>query len=88
MCTEIVAGGTLTLPQALGVVGIVPGLLVLIFCGVFALYTALLLVDFKLNHPQVYSMVSRVMARHLLYIFRMRSVDLRPQADSYFARAG
>lgn len=42
MCTEIVTGGTLTLPQALGVVGIVPGLIVLIFCGIFALYTAFL----------------------------------------------
>ena len=56
MTTEIVTGGTTTLPQALGVVGAVPGLIVLIFCGVFALYTAFLLVDFKLNHPHIHNM--------------------------------
>lgn len=48
--------GTLTLPQALAVVGIVPGLILIIFCGVFALFTSLLLIDFKWNHPEVHNM--------------------------------
>lgn len=54
MTTEIVTIGTLGFPQAFAVVGLVPGLIVSIFCGIFALYTALLLVDFKLNHPEVH----------------------------------
>ncbi|KAK4998787.1 hypothetical protein LTR66_002052 [Elasticomyces elasticus] len=56
MITEIVTGGTLTLPQALAVVGIVPGLILIVFCGVFALFTSLLLIDFKINHPEVHNM--------------------------------
>ena len=56
MTTEIVTGGTLTLPQAIAVVGLVPGLIIIIFCGVLALYTSFLLIDFKLNHPEVHSM--------------------------------
>lgn len=56
MITEIVTGGTLTLPQALAVVGIVPGLILIIFCGVFALFTSLILIDFKINHPEVHNM--------------------------------
>ena len=36
--------------------GIVPSLLLTIFLGVFALYTAKLLIDFKLNHPEVHNM--------------------------------
>lgn len=56
MTTEIVTVGTLGFPQAFAVVGLVPGLIVSIFCGVFALYTALLLIDFKLNHPEVHNM--------------------------------
>lgn len=56
MITEIVTSGTLTLPQALAVVGIVPGVILIIFCGVFALFTSLILIDFKLNHPEVHNM--------------------------------
>ena len=36
--------------------GIVPALILTIFLGVFGLFTAKLLVDFKLNHPEVHSM--------------------------------
>lgn len=56
MITEIVTGGTLTLPQAIAVVGLVPGTLIIIFCGVWALFTSYLLIDFKLNHPNVHNM--------------------------------
>ena len=52
MITEIVTYGTLSLPSSLAVVGIVPGVILIIFLGVFALYTALVLVQFKLNHPE------------------------------------
>ncbi|KAI0746622.1 amino acid transporter [Daedaleopsis nitida] len=56
MIAEIVSNGMLTLPNAMAVVGIVPSLVLTIFLGVFALYTAQLLVDFKLNHPEVHNM--------------------------------
>jgi hypothetical protein len=36
--------------------GIVPGLILIVFMGVFALYTAKLLIDFKVNHPEVHNM--------------------------------
>ncbi|KAI0765118.1 amino acid transporter [Fomes fomentarius] len=56
MIAEIISNGMLTLPNAMAVVGIVPSLVLTIFLGVFALYTALLLIDFKLNHPEVHNM--------------------------------
>lgn len=46
----------LSLPSSLAVVGIVPGIILIVFLGVFATYTSWLLVQFKLNHPQVHSM--------------------------------
>lgn len=46
----------LSLPAALAVVGIVPGVILIAFLGLFALYTSLVLVDFKLRHPQVHNM--------------------------------
>ncbi|KAK7064450.1 putative acyltransferase CST26 [Favolaschia claudopus] len=56
MIAEIVSNGMLSLPSALAVVGIVPAVILIIFFGVFALYTAKLLIDFKLNHPGVHNM--------------------------------
>ncbi|KAI0670063.1 transmembrane amino acid transporter protein-domain-containing protein [Trametes maxima] len=56
MIAEIVSNGMLTLPNAMAVVGIVPSLVLTIFLGVFALYTAKLLIDFKMNHPEVHNM--------------------------------
>ncbi|KIY65513.1 hypothetical protein CYLTODRAFT_379300 [Cylindrobasidium torrendii FP15055 ss-10] len=56
MIAEIVSNGTLSLPSALAVVGIVPAVILIVFLGVFALYTSKLLIDFKLNHPGVHSM--------------------------------
>ncbi|ETN37788.1 uncharacterized protein HMPREF1541_07411 [Cyphellophora europaea CBS 101466] len=56
MIAEIVSNGMLSLPAALAVVGIVPGLLLIAFLGIFALYTSLVLVDFKLRHPEVHNM--------------------------------
>ncbi|KAL2356448.1 transmembrane amino acid transporter [Cryomyces antarcticus] len=56
MITEIVTYGTLSLPSSLAVVGIVPGVILIAFLGCFALYTSILLINFKLNHPEVHNM--------------------------------
>jgi len=56
MIAEIVSNGMLSLPNAMAVVGIVPSLILTIFLGVFGLFTAKLLIDFKLNHPDVHNM--------------------------------
>jgi len=56
MIAEIVSNGMLSLPSSLAVVGIIPGLILIIFLGVFATYTSYLLVQFKLRHPEVHSM--------------------------------
>jgi amino acid permease len=51
-----VSNGMLSLPSSLAVVGMVPGLIIIVFLGVFATYTSWLLVKFKLRHPQVHTM--------------------------------
>ena len=56
MIAEIVSNGMLSLPSALAVVGIVPGIILIVFLGVFATYTSWLLVKFKMRHPQVHNM--------------------------------
>ncbi|KAF8559273.1 amino acid transporter [Imleria badia] len=56
MIAEIVSNGMLSLPNTLAVVGIVPALILIVFLGIFALFTAKLLIDFKLNHPNVHTM--------------------------------
>ncbi|KZP01046.1 hypothetical protein CALVIDRAFT_508595 [Calocera viscosa TUFC12733] len=56
MIAEIVSNGMLSLPSSLAVVGIVPGVILILFLGIFATYTAVLLIDFKLNHPEVHNM--------------------------------
>ena len=52
MIAEIVSNGMLSLPSSLAVVGLVPGLILIVFLGVFALFTSWLLINFKLRHPQ------------------------------------
>lgn len=42
----------LSLPSSLAVVGLVPGVIVIIFLGVFGLFTAWVLIQFKLRHPE------------------------------------
>ncbi|KAK1623574.1 transmembrane amino acid transporter [Colletotrichum phormii] len=56
MIAEIVSNGMLSLPSSLAVVGIVPGVILIVFLGIFATYTSWLLVQFKLRHPEVHSM--------------------------------
>ncbi|KAI9757510.1 MAG: hypothetical protein M4579_003423 [Chaenotheca gracillima] len=56
MIAEIVSNGMLSLPYSLATVGIVPGVVLIIFLGVFATYTSWLLIKFKINHPEVHNM--------------------------------
>ena len=56
MIAEIVSNGMLSLPSSLAVVGMVPGIVIIVFLGVFATYTSWLLVKFKLRHPEVHTM--------------------------------
>lgn len=56
MIAEIVSNGMLSLPSSLAVVGIVPGIILIVFLGAFATYTSYLLVQFKLRHPEVHNM--------------------------------
>ncbi|THH21467.1 hypothetical protein EW146_g75 [Bondarzewia mesenterica] len=56
MISEIVSNGMLSLPNAVAVVGLVPSILLTVFLGIFALFTAKLLIDFKSNHPDVHNM--------------------------------
>ena len=52
MIAEIVSNGMLSLPSSLAVVGLVPGLILIVFLGVFALFTSWVLIQFKLRHPE------------------------------------
>ena len=52
MIAEIVSNGMLSLPSSLAVVGLVPGIVVIVFLGVFGLFTAWVLIQFKLRHPE------------------------------------
>lgn len=56
MIAEIVSNGMLSLPSSLAVVGIAPGVILIVFLGVFATYTSYLLVQFKLRHPECHNM--------------------------------
>ncbi|KAI1825630.1 transmembrane amino acid transporter [Xylaria intraflava] len=56
MIAEIVSNGMLSLPSSLAAVGIVPGIIIILFLGAFATYTAWALIQFKLRHPEVHSM--------------------------------
>lgn len=52
MIAEIVSNGMLSLPSSLAVVGMVPGVIIILFLGIFATFTSWLLIEFKLRHPQ------------------------------------
>ena len=56
MIAEIVSNGMLSLASSLAVVGMVPGLILIVFLGIFATYTSWILVKFKLRHPEVHTM--------------------------------
>lgn len=52
MIAEIVSNGMLSLPSSLAVVGLVPGIVLIVFLGVFGLFTSWILIRFKLRHPE------------------------------------
>lgn len=56
MIAEIVSNGMLSLPSAVAVVGLVPGVILIIFLGVFATFTSWVLIQFKLRHPATHNM--------------------------------
>src|SRR3954463_11728340 len=58
MIAEIVSNGMLSLPAALATVGMVPGVILIVFLGIFATFTAWVLIQFKLRHPNVHSRLS------------------------------
>lgn len=53
---ETIFLGFLPLPAALSVLGIIPGLIILVFLGILDLYTGHVIGRFKLSYPHVYSM--------------------------------
>lgn len=55
MLAENVSLGVLALPQALAILGIVPGMLCICLLGIIATYTGYLVGEFKLAHPSVQS---------------------------------
>lgn len=55
MIAENVSLGVLALPQALAVLGFVPGLFCICFLGILATYTGWVIGEFKLAHPSVQS---------------------------------
>jgi len=55
MLAENVSLGVLALPQALAILGLVPGLLCIFFLGLIATYTGWAIGEFKLAHPSVQS---------------------------------
>lgn len=58
--------------------GIVPSLVLTIFLGIFALYTAKLLIDFKLNHPEVHNMGQ-------YFDQEFQNLSLGPRSDVHIA---
>lgn len=72
MIAEIVSNGMLSLPSSLAVVGIVPGVILIVFLGVFATFTSWVLIQFKLRHPegklQIHSYAQDVIAELTSYI--------------------
>ncbi|KAJ4365222.1 hypothetical protein N0V83_008840 [Neocucurbitaria cava] len=55
MLAENVSLGVLSLPQALAILGLIPGLLCILFLGLIATYTGWIIGEFKLAYPHVHS---------------------------------
>ena len=66
MIAEIVSNGMLSLPSSLAVVGIVPGVVVITFLGIFATFTSWILIQFKLRHPQGKALPFPLLTSHLV----------------------
>jgi amino acid permease len=74
MLAENVSLGVLALPQALAVLGLLPGVLCICLLGITATYTGYLIGEFKLAHPSVQSyadcgfMIAGPLGREVLVI--------------------
>lgn len=74
MLAENVSLGVLALPQALAILGIVPGMLCICLMGIIATYTGYLIGEFKLAHPSVQSyadcgqLMSGLIAREVIAV--------------------
>jgi hypothetical protein len=55
MLAENVSLGVLALPQALAILGLVPGILCICLLGIIATYTGYLIGEFKLAYPSLHS---------------------------------
>ena len=55
MLAEIISLGVLALPQAISVLGLIPGILLIFTLGVIATYTGYIIGQFKQAFPQVQS---------------------------------
>lgn len=53
MIAETISLGILSLPAALSTMGMIPGVVLIIILGIMAMYTGLVMGDFKLAHPDV-----------------------------------
>lgn len=56
MVAETISLGILALPAALAVLGMVPGVILLLLLGALASYAGLVIGQFKLVHPSIHSM--------------------------------
>jgi amino acid permease len=56
MVAENISLGVLSLPAALSVLGIIPGLVLIAFLGILASYTGYVIGQFKIRYPHVHSM--------------------------------
>jgi amino acid permease len=55
MVAETISLGVLSLPAALSVLGIIPGLILIVFLGILASYTGYVIGQFKIRYPHVHS---------------------------------
>jgi amino acid permease len=56
MVAETISLGVLSLPAALSILGIIPGLILLVFLGILATYTGYVIGQFKIRYMHVHSM--------------------------------
>jgi amino acid permease len=56
MVAETISLGVLSLPAALAVLGIIPGLILIVFLGILSSYTGFVIGQYKIRYPHVHSM--------------------------------
>ena len=71
MIAEIVSNGMLSIPSAMATVGLAPGIILVVFLGMFATLTSYWLVRFKLNHPEGKLCGSHQVSSFIFHAFRI-----------------